>query len=124
MRKRPAAVLLGMFVMVTGTYMAWCALPCLRPMFLYDDNVPEGARQAINEWRRTSPLLTPSPPKYFVQSLANPWEMKLDRRWVEVDALGRVRVKHFGSSGVYFEPDASGNWKGTIYSCSGPYPLN
>lgn len=135
MRKRPAAVLLGTFVMATGSYLAWCALPCLRPMFSYDDNVPEDARQAINEWRKSSKYLRP-PTGYFMKSLTNPWEMKLQRMNVKMDAMGRVQVKDFTINGdalklenlfepdILFEPDASGKWKGTIYDGFGSYPAN
>lgn len=121
--------------MATGSYLAWCALPCLRPMFSYDDNVPEDARQAINEWRKSSKYLRP-PTGYFMKSLTNPWEMKLQRMNVKMDAMGRVQVKDFTINGdalklenlfepdILFEPDASGKWKGTIYDGFGSYPAN
>lgn len=124
MRKRPAAVLLGMFVLVTGTYMAWCALPCLRPMFHYDANVPEEARQAIDAWRKTSKFLEPEPPSYFIQSLFDPFEMKLRRAEVKMDAIGRVKVDDHSTFGIFFEPDASGKWKGTIHGCFGSQPAD
>jgi len=124
MRKRPAAVMVGMFVMITGTYMAWCALPCVRPMLVYDKDVPDEARQAINEWRRTSKYLQPSPPGYFARSLATPWRMKFHRLEVKMDAIGRAQVRDLTSNGIFFEPDASGKWKGTIYGCFGSHPAN
>jgi len=122
MRKRPAGVLLGMFVMIAVTYMAWCALPCLRPMFVYDKNVPDDARQAINEWRKNSKYLQPPPSGYYIESLASPWQMKLKRMRVEMDAMGRARVEDFTSNGIFFERDASGKWKGTFYGCFSSAP--
>jgi hypothetical protein len=102
--------------------MAWCALPCMRPSFFYDADVPNDARKAINEWRSKSTYLESAPPSYYLQSLCDPFEMKLNAMEVKMADPGTVVIRD-GITGIAFIRDARGTWKGTIHSCSGTRPV-